>query len=238
MVFIVDQITCVKGETLIQVVVVGWISCDHLGGSRDDKPSDHPLLDRTRDTPTRPPSMGTLRDLQLALQEKIQELRQRDELIDELEAELDEKDTLIRRLQTELDKYRSVLKPPSAGGAPLPLQPPHAGSAGAGRDNVPRISVTNLSSHNHVSFNVNHHDHNSNRNNGCNLSPNRGGCSNSLSNSPGGSSGGGGVGGVTGGGGGGGTTSSDLRSKRTAISAEPASLHTMQVLTRVPKSYA
>ncbi|CAG5133067.1 unnamed protein product [Candidula unifasciata] len=56
--------------------------------------------------------MGTLRDLQLALQEKIEELRQRDELIDELEGELDEKDSLIQRLQRELDKYRSVL--PSA----------------------------------------------------------------------------------------------------------------------------
>ncbi|CAG5121660.1 unnamed protein product [Candidula unifasciata] len=53
--------------------------------------------------------MGTLRDLQLALQEKIEELRQRDELIDELEMELDEKDAVIQRLQTELDKYRSVM---------------------------------------------------------------------------------------------------------------------------------
>ena len=32
--------------------------------------------------------MGTLRDLQYALQEKIEELRQRDALIDELELEL------------------------------------------------------------------------------------------------------------------------------------------------------
>lgn len=57
--------------------------------------------------------MGTLRDLQLSLSEKIQELRQRDELIDELESELDEKDDLIKRLQNELDKYRSILKPAS-----------------------------------------------------------------------------------------------------------------------------
>ncbi|XP_050394636.1 cGMP-dependent protein kinase 1 isoform X2 [Patella vulgata] len=56
-------------------------------------------------------SMGTLRDLQLALQEKIEELRQRDELIDELEMELDQKDALIQKLQTQLDKYRSILKP-------------------------------------------------------------------------------------------------------------------------------
>ena len=57
--------------------------------------------------------MGTLRDLQVALREKIEELKQRDDLIDELEAELDEKDALIQRLQTELDKYRSVLRPPT-----------------------------------------------------------------------------------------------------------------------------
>ncbi|XP_048474443.1 cGMP-dependent protein kinase 1-like [Rhincodon typus] len=55
--------------------------------------------------------MGTLRDLQYALQEKIEELRQRDALIDELELELDQKDELIQKLQTELDKYRSVLRP-------------------------------------------------------------------------------------------------------------------------------
>ena len=53
--------------------------------------------------------MGTLRDLQLALQEKIEEVRQRDQLIDELEGELDEKDALIQTLRQELDKYRSIL---------------------------------------------------------------------------------------------------------------------------------
>ncbi|CAL8262117.1 unnamed protein product, partial [Arctogadus glacialis] len=58
--------------------------------------------------------MGTLRDLQYALQEKIEELRQRDALIDELELELDQKDELIQKLQTELDKYRSVIKPATA----------------------------------------------------------------------------------------------------------------------------
>ncbi|XP_039624118.1 cGMP-dependent protein kinase 1-like [Polypterus senegalus] len=55
--------------------------------------------------------MGTLRDLQYALHQKIEELRQRDALIDELELELDQKDELIQNLQTELDKYRSVLQP-------------------------------------------------------------------------------------------------------------------------------
>ncbi|XP_078732875.1 cGMP-dependent protein kinase 1-like isoform X1 [Lampetra fluviatilis] len=57
--------------------------------------------------------MGTLRDLQYALQAKIEELRQRDQLIDELELELDQKDELIQKLRNELDKYRSVLLRPS-----------------------------------------------------------------------------------------------------------------------------
>ena len=59
--------------------------------------------------------MGTLRDPQLALQVKIEELRQRDQLIDELELDLDEKDALIQRLQTELDKYRSIMRRPFDG---------------------------------------------------------------------------------------------------------------------------
>ncbi|XP_047449119.1 cGMP-dependent protein kinase 1 [Mugil cephalus] len=56
--------------------------------------------------------MGTLRDLQFALQLKIEELRQRDTLIDELELELDTKDELIRRLQEELDRYRTTVSLP------------------------------------------------------------------------------------------------------------------------------
>ncbi|XP_043537509.1 cGMP-dependent protein kinase 1-like isoform X1 [Chiloscyllium plagiosum] len=69
--------------------------------------------------------MGTLRDLQYALQEKIEELRQRDALIDELELELDHKDELIQKLQTELDKYRSVLRPaapPASQSEPSSIQ--------------------------------------------------------------------------------------------------------------------
>ncbi|KAM9519360.1 cGMP-dependent protein kinase 1-like [Salvelinus alpinus] len=54
--------------------------------------------------------MGTLRDLQFALQLKIEELRQRDTLIDELELELDTKDDLIRQLQTELDRHCKALQ--------------------------------------------------------------------------------------------------------------------------------
>ncbi|XP_074546304.1 cGMP-dependent protein kinase 1-like [Halichoeres trimaculatus] len=73
-------------------------------------------------------SKGTLRDLQLALQLKIEELRQRDSLIDELELELDTKDDLIRQLQVELDRHRnastqatSTAETPSTGAA---IQPP------------------------------------------------------------------------------------------------------------------
>ena len=58
--------------------------------------------------------MGTLRDLQRALQVKIEELQQRDDLIDELEVELDEKDAIIQGLRNELDKYRSILARSSA----------------------------------------------------------------------------------------------------------------------------
>ena len=54
--------------------------------------------------------MCTLREMQLTLREKLEELRQRDELIDELERELDEKDLLIEKLKTQLDKYKSILK--------------------------------------------------------------------------------------------------------------------------------
>ncbi|XP_040928394.1 cGMP-dependent protein kinase 1 isoform X2 [Betta splendens] len=61
--------------------------------------------------------MGTLRDLQFALQLKIEELRQRDTLIDELELELDTKDELIRRLQEELDRYRATASLPGSSAA-------------------------------------------------------------------------------------------------------------------------
>ena len=54
--------------------------------------------------------MGSLRDLQLALRHKIEELHQRDTLIDELENEIDQKDQVIEKLRNELEKYRAVLK--------------------------------------------------------------------------------------------------------------------------------
>lgn len=157
--------------------------------------------------------MGTLRDLQLALQEKIEELRQRDELIDELEAELDEKDALIRKLQIELDKYRSVLISP---GSPRTRQ-------GLADDSVPRSPFTNHVG-NHTSSNPT-----------TTSTPvtttasttstitkiNHGAATHHLNTS---------------------TCGSELRPKRTAISAEPASIHSMHTLPfpakRVAKSPA
>ena len=53
--------------------------------------------------------MCTLREVQRALQQKMEEVKQRDQLLDELEAELDEKDALIEKLQGELHKYRSII---------------------------------------------------------------------------------------------------------------------------------
>uniref|UniRef100_A0A4W5PQY9 cAMP-dependent protein kinase type II-alpha regulatory subunit n=1 Tax=Hucho hucho TaxID=62062 RepID=A0A4W5PQY9_9TELE len=71
-------------------------------------------------------AMGTLRDLQFALQLKIEELRQRDALIDELELELDTKDDLIRQLQTELDRHRKA--------------PQHPGTTGSTENTAPGLS--------------------------------------------------------------------------------------------------
>jgi len=53
--------------------------------------------------------MCTLREVQRALQLKMEEVKQRDQLLDELEAELDEKDALIEKLRGELHKYRSII---------------------------------------------------------------------------------------------------------------------------------
>lgn len=54
--------------------------------------------------------MGTLRELQFALKQKLEEIRLKDEAIDVLEAQLDERDALVERLQNQLEKYRSILK--------------------------------------------------------------------------------------------------------------------------------
>lgn len=77
--------------------------------------------------------MGTLRELQRCLSDKIEELKQRDDLIDELESELDEKDSLIKSLQNELDKYRSILKPAS---------PPIKKRLAMSRDRIKRCAIS------------------------------------------------------------------------------------------------
>ncbi|XP_057675111.1 cGMP-dependent protein kinase 1-like [Corythoichthys intestinalis] len=57
------------------------------------------------------PGGGLLCDLQAALRLKIEELMERDALIDELESELDAKDLLIGSLRTELDRCENVISP-------------------------------------------------------------------------------------------------------------------------------
>ena len=57
--------------------------------------------------------MGTLRDLQLALQDKLNELRQHNKLIDKLHNELEEKESVIRNLNNQLDEYRAVSLTPA-----------------------------------------------------------------------------------------------------------------------------
>ncbi|XP_073241495.1 cGMP-dependent protein kinase 1-like isoform X5 [Porites lutea] len=55
--------------------------------------------------------MGSLRELQQALQEKNTEMKMKDSRILALEQELKRRNEIIRRLESELDKYRSVLQP-------------------------------------------------------------------------------------------------------------------------------
>lgn len=55
--------------------------------------------------------MGTLRDLQSALQQKLEDIRRRDEVIYFLEMEVHRKDVIIQHLQNELDKFKTILKP-------------------------------------------------------------------------------------------------------------------------------
>ncbi|XP_005922722.2 cGMP-dependent protein kinase 1 isoform X2 [Haplochromis burtoni] len=88
----------------------------HLSSEQSaTKPGQNTPVKETPITPYRlRVVMGTLRDLQFALQLKIEELRQRDTLIDELELELDTKDELIRRLQEELDRYRTTVSLPGS----------------------------------------------------------------------------------------------------------------------------
>ena len=55
--------------------------------------------------------MGSLRELQHALQEKNSEVKMKDCRILGLEQELKRRNEIIRRMEMELDKYRSVLQP-------------------------------------------------------------------------------------------------------------------------------
>uniref|UniRef100_A0A914XKX9 cGMP-dependent protein kinase n=1 Tax=Plectus sambesii TaxID=2011161 RepID=A0A914XKX9_9BILA len=53
--------------------------------------------------------MATLREFQIALQDKLEEIVQRDEIIDDLEREIAEKDRKIESLMLELGKYRTLV---------------------------------------------------------------------------------------------------------------------------------
>ncbi|XP_023213153.1 cGMP-dependent protein kinase 1-like [Centruroides sculpturatus] len=55
--------------------------------------------------------MSSIRELRYALQQKIEEIRQRDTLIDKLEMELEAKNELIQQLQNDLELYKTVMKP-------------------------------------------------------------------------------------------------------------------------------
>lgn len=83
--------------------------------------------------------MATLRELQAALQLKLEELRQRDELLDELEAELESKDALIERLYQELDKYRSILDSKGPGGGDVATTRTERTSSSAGTVDGPKM---------------------------------------------------------------------------------------------------
>lgn len=55
--------------------------------------------------------MSSLRDLQQSLALRIEEVKQRDSLIDHLEREIHARDKQIRSMQAELDKFKQILKP-------------------------------------------------------------------------------------------------------------------------------
>lgn len=54
--------------------------------------------------------MATVREMQRILKLKLEELKQRDALIDELEQELEKRDLLVEKLWNRLEKYKSVLE--------------------------------------------------------------------------------------------------------------------------------
>ena len=53
---------------------------------------------------------ASLRDVQKELRAKVQELQQRDELIDNLEKELADRDTMIQKLKGDISHYKRILK--------------------------------------------------------------------------------------------------------------------------------
>lgn len=55
--------------------------------------------------------MASLRELQKSLGLKIEEVKQRDSLIDSLEREIRQRDRQITAMQAELDKFKQILKP-------------------------------------------------------------------------------------------------------------------------------
>jgi hypothetical protein len=97
-------------------------------------------------------SMASLRELQLCLREKIEEVKQRDQLIDELEAELDEKDLLIRRLYSELDKYRAIVRHYASSSAVSTHQQIASAAAGAVSSSSSHVR-TQVRSNNDKDFN-------------------------------------------------------------------------------------
>jgi len=63
-------------------------------------------------------NMGSVRDLNHALQQKDSEIKMKDSRILILEQELKKKDEAIQKLNRELDKYRSVLQPSGQAATP------------------------------------------------------------------------------------------------------------------------
>lgn len=55
--------------------------------------------------------MSSLRDLQHSLAVRMEEVKQRDSLIQHLEREIRSRDTQIKSMQAELDKFKQILKP-------------------------------------------------------------------------------------------------------------------------------
>ena len=55
--------------------------------------------------------MATVQELKILLNQKIDDINKKDEMIKFLEQEMDEKDALIRHLKNEIDKFKQVVRP-------------------------------------------------------------------------------------------------------------------------------